>query len=75
MQDVNTYQDRLAKNIRKFRMENKYSQEYLAELIDRTREHINRLETGKESIGFTTFVKLAQVFNVSLDELAGFQKD
>lgn len=75
MQDINTYQERLAKNIRRLRIENKYSQEYLAELTDRTREHINRLESGKETIGFTTFIKLAQVFNVSLDELAGFKKD
>lgn len=52
---------------------NKYSQEYLAELIDRTREHVNRLEKGRETIGFTTFIKLAQIFNVSLDELAGYK--
>ena len=75
MQDINTYHERLAKNIRRLRIENKYSQEYLAELTDRTREHINRLESGKETIGFTTFIKLAQVFNVSLDELVGFEKD
>lgn len=75
MQEVNTYQERLAKNIRKLRLENKYSQEYLAELIDRTREHINRLESGRETVGFTTFIKLAQVFNTSLDELAGFKAD
>lgn len=52
---------------------NKYSQEYLAELIDRTREHVNRLEKGRETIGFSTFIKLAQIFNVSLDELAGYK--
>lgn len=53
--------------------QNKYSQEYLAELIDRTREHVNRLEKGRETIGFSTFIKLAQIFNVSLDELAGYK--
>lgn len=52
---------------------NKYSQEYLAELIDRTKEHVNRLEKGRETIGFSTFIKLAQIFNVSLDELAGYK--
>ena len=62
----------MAENIRLFRKKNNYSQEYLAELIDRTREHVNRLEKGKETIGFPTFIKLAQVFGVSLDELAGF---
>ncbi len=75
MQDENIYNQKVAKNIRILRKNHKYSQEYLAELIDRTREHINRLESGKESIGFTTFIKLAQVFGISLDELAGFDKN
>ena len=72
MQDEKIYNRKLADNIRLFRKKNNYSQEYLAELIDRTREHVNRLEKGKETIGFPTFIKLAQVFGVSLDELAGF---
>lgn len=74
MQDENVYSQKLAENIRLLRKKNKYSQEYLAELIDRTREHVNRLEKGKETIGFPTFIKLAMVFGVSLDELAGFEK-
>ena len=73
MQDENSYNRKLAENIRLFRKKNNYSQEYLAELIDRTREHVNRLEKGKETIGFPTFIRLAQVFGVSLDELAGFE--
>lgn len=73
MQDENIYNRKLAENIRLFRKKNNYSQEYLAELIDRTREHVNRLEKGKETIGFPTFIKLAQVFGVLLDELAGFE--
>ncbi|MBR1425315.1 helix-turn-helix transcriptional regulator [bacterium] len=73
MQDEMSYNAKLANNIRTLRKKNKYSQEYLAELIDRTREHVNRLEKGKETIGFPTFIKLATVFNVSLDELAGFK--
>lgn len=74
MQDFEKYNKMLAKNIRIFRRQKEYSQEYLAELVDRTREHINRLEKGKETIGFTTFIKLAEVFDVSLDTLAGFDK-
>lgn len=73
MQDVYEYQKQLAQNIKILRKKNKYSQEKLAILIDRTREHINRLETGKETIGFTTFIKLAKIFKISLDELAGFK--
>ena len=73
MQEEKIYNKKLAENIRLFRKKNNYSQEYLAELIDRTREHVNRLEKGKETIGFPTFIKLAQVFGVSLAELAGFE--
>ncbi len=75
MQEDDKYKNKVSKNIRKLRKQNKYSQEYLAELIDRTREHVNRLETGKETIGFPTFIRLAQIFKVSLDELAGFEKE
>ena len=63
MQEKKIYNKKLAENIRLFRKKNNYSQEYLAELIDRTREHVNRLEKGKETIGFPTFIKLAQVFS------------
>ncbi len=73
MQDENFYNQQLAKNIKAQRIKNKHSQEYLEELTDRTREHINRLEKGRETIGFTTFIRLAKVFNVSLDELAGYE--
>ena len=72
MQGGLKYQKQLAQNIKTLRKRYGYSQEKLAILIDRTREHINRLETGKETIGFPTFIRLAEIFNVSLDELAGF---
>lgn len=75
MQDDEVYKLKLAENIRTLRKRNGYSQEYLSALIDRTREHVNRLEKGKETIGFSTFIRLAKVFNVSLDELAGFEKE
>ena len=51
------------------------SQEQLAEIIDCSREHIARIENGKINIGLEYFIKLAQVFNISLDELAGYKKD
>ena len=72
MQDVEKYNKLLANNIRRLLKEKHFSQEYLAELVDRSREHINRIEKCKETIGFPTFIRLAQVFEVSLDELAGF---
>ncbi|MDR1169138.1 MAG: helix-turn-helix domain-containing protein [Heliobacteriaceae bacterium] len=64
---------RIAENIKKLRKEKGYSQVYLADLIVRSREHISRLETGRETIGLYTFIRLAEVFGVSLDELAGIK--
>lgn len=73
MQEFYNYNQTISQNIRKFRLERGFSQEYLAELIDRSREHISRLETGKESIGLSSFIRLAQIFDVSLDEFAGYK--
>ena len=58
--------------MKKYREKFGYSQEYLAELIDCSREHVVRLETGKVNIGLPLFIKLAEIFKISLDELAEF---
>lgn len=74
MQDFKNYNVKIRNRIRKFRKQKNISQEKLAELIDSSREHVNRMEKGKDNISLEFFIKLAQVFNVSLDELAGFEK-
>ena len=50
------------------------TQEQLAELIDCSREHIARVENGKINLGLDNFIRLATVFEVSLDELAGYKR-
>lgn len=74
MQEGNNYNLKIRKNIKQHRKRLKLSQEHLAELIDCSREHIARIENGKMNIGLINFIKLAEVFEISLDELAGFQK-
>ena len=74
MQEFENYNLKIRNNIRKNRKKLKISQEKLAERIDCSREHIARIENGKINLGLKNFIKLAQVFNVSLDELAGYKK-
>lgn len=72
MQYQKNYDLKIRNRIRKFRKLKGLSQEKLAELVDSSREHINRMESGKDNISLSYFIKLAKAFDVSLDELAGF---
>ena len=49
-----------------------FTQEELAEIVDCSREHIARIENGRINAGLDLFIKLATVFKISLDELAGY---
>ena len=75
MQYQKNYDLKIRNRIRKFRKQRGLSQEKLAELVDSSREHINRMESGKDNISLSYFIKLADAFEVSLDELAGFKKE
>jgi transcriptional regulator with XRE-family HTH domain len=67
------YNATIRARIKKYRKLRGYSQELLAEKIDRTREHINKLENGKQTIGLNTFIRLAFALDISLEELAGLK--
>ncbi len=71
MQDNRDYNVTIRNNIRRLRKQHKMSQEQLAEKIDCCREHITRIENGKLNLGLENFIKIAELFEVSLDELAG----
>lgn len=75
MQDQKNYDLKIRNRIRMFRKQKGLSQEKLAELVDSSREHINRMESGKDNISLSYFIKLAEVFEISLDELAGFRQE
>lgn len=74
MQDFKNYSLQIRNRIRENRKRLGLSQEQLAEVIDCSREHIARIENGKINIGLENFIKLAQVFNITLDELAGYKQ-
>lgn len=74
MQVFNDYNHKISKRIREYRKRRHLSQEQLAELIDCSREHIARVENGKINLGLDNFIRLATVFEVSLDELAGYKR-
>ena len=74
MQVPEQYSLNIRNNMRYYREKLGYSQEYLAELLDCSREHIVRIENGKLNIGLGNFIKLAEIFNTTLDKLAGFKK-
>jgi len=44
------YNAKIRARIKKYRKLRGYSQELLAEKIDRTREHINKIENGKQTV-------------------------
>lgn len=75
MQVFKNYNLKIRNRIKKYRKQNGLSQEQLAELIDCSREHIARIENGKINLGLDNFIRLATIFHISLDELAGFSPD
>jgi len=56
-------------NIKRLRKQKGWSQTELAEKIDSHLSHVNRIETGKYKPSVDVLVKLADVFDVSLDTL------
>lgn len=59
----------LAKNIKKFREQNQYSQEYLADKAKISVPYLSSIECGKKWPYPATLGKLADALNISLYEL------
>lgn len=61
------------KNIGKLIRENRcrytLTQEKLAELVGVSPEYISKIETGKSKVSLSILIKIANVLNVSLDDL------
>ncbi len=60
----------IARNIRKFRRLNNYTQEQLAEEVGVSCDFLRRLETtlGKEGISIYTLYKISIILNISIDK-------
>lgn len=61
----------MVKNLRKFRIEKKLSQQQLADIIGTTQQSINKYENHGTEPDIETLMKLADYFGVSVDHLIG----
>ena len=61
--------------LRTFRMENGYSQSHLANVLGIERSTYTYYETGKTTPVVFDLMRMADLYNVTLDELLGFHAD
>ncbi len=59
----------ISENIKNFRIKNNMTQEELAEKINVTRQAVSNWENGKTEPDIGTLTELAQIFDISIDEL------
>lgn len=64
----------LNKNLRDIRMKNNYNQEYVANKLGVTKQTISNWEKGKRSPDIDSLIKLANLYEVTLDTLTGSDK-
>ena len=55
--------------IRLLRIQNRYTQEELAKLLNIDRSFLSSIESGKKGCSVDLFIQLAAFFQISLDEL------
>lgn len=61
----------LSKNIKTFRLQKGLTQEQLANLLNGKKGLVSNYENGYSTPDIDTLIRLADIFNVSLDELVG----
>ena len=57
----------IGRNIRRFRRQHDMTQEQLAEQIDGDQKMISKIEAGKARPGLSLYLRIANVFHVSID--------
>ena len=62
---------KIGQQIRKLRKAHGFSQEELAERVDISVTHMSHIETGNTKLSLPVFLDIAQVLEVSTDELLG----
>ena len=63
----------LGKNIKKYRLQNNYSQEFLAEKCDLRREYISKIENGQKYVSLKKIFMIADILKVSINTLFDFE--
>lgn len=61
----------LGEKLQNLRKENMLSQEKLAELVGVSRQAVSKWETGLSNPDTENLIKLAEIFNISIDEFTG----
>lgn len=67
--DDNLSDNLLGKRLKELRNVYNYSQDYVAEVINKTRQTYSHYETGRRKPSTETLYKLAALYNVSVDDL------
>ncbi|MBE6796993.1 MAG: helix-turn-helix transcriptional regulator [Ruminococcaceae bacterium] len=57
--------------LKDIREDKDFSQKDIAELLNTTRQQVSKWETGAQKMGVDKYIKLAKLYNVSLDYLLG----
>jgi transcriptional regulator with XRE-family HTH domain len=73
--DYKDFRNRLGERITVLRLEKNIKQELLAELIDKSIEHVSFLERGERSPSFETLIDIANALKISLSSLLDFEVD
>ncbi len=63
----------LGKNIKKYRLKNNFSQEFLAEQCDLSREYISRIESGQKYVSLKKIFLIADTLKVTVNTLFDFK--
>lgn len=61
----------VGKILKELRLENSYSQEYIASIFKISQAEYSRYESGERPIPLETISKLADLYKVSLDVITG----
>ena len=62
----------LGANIKKYREAKGFSQEFLAEKVNLSREYITRIENGQKFVSLRKLFQLADVLGVKFSDLTNF---
>lgn len=63
---------KLGKNICKYREAKKFSQDFLAEKVDLSREYVTRVENGQKYVSLRKLFAIADALDVKFSDLANF---
>lgn len=65
--------EKLGKQIKHFRLDNKFTQEYLAEKVGVHPTYIGKIESGKNNPSVMLIYKISKVLNINIKDLFDFE--